>query len=51
MHEVPVVLVQGVVVFSQRTFGRKSYRLEPGNANLPIGGVLHANQEIGVPGL
>jgi hypothetical protein len=24
--------------------------LKPGNANLPIGGLLNANREIGVPG-
>src|ERR1700688_3917389 len=27
-----------------------AYRLEPGNANLPIGGLRDANREIGVPG-
>ena len=26
------------------------YRLKPGNANLPIGGLCNANREIGVPG-
>jgi len=28
----------------------EAYRLKSGNANLPIGGFLLANREIGVPG-
>ncbi len=47
----PVVLTQGVVHINHGNQLRKPHWLKPGNANLPIGGVRHANREIGVPGL